>query len=316
MKRVIPVLVCVVLALSACAPRAAQVKSVPLSEVVEAERVLGRAPAPRSASAEYAATDSDQSSAGEARMVIFTSQLGIVVDDTAAVISEIKGIVASLGGYVSTSNTWFEGDPENEQLRGRMTVRVPSESLDGVLSRIKGLANQVRQDELSGQDVTEEYTNLGARLRNLEATETELRELLTEVRESQGEADEILKVHERLTEIRGQIEQLKGRIQYLERSSALARVDIEIYPEETKKPVVDAPGFQPGRIIRNAARAFVNTLEVLAGVVIWLAIFSPVIAIPVVIILLIRRGRRKRRAARAQAAAETAEGQAQPAAEE
>ena len=105
-------------------------------------------------------------------------------------------------------------------------------------------------------------------------------------------------------------------MQYLERSSALARVDIEIYPEETKKPVVDAPGFQPGLIVRNAARAFVNTLEVLAGVVIWLVIFSPVIAIPVVIIRLIRRGRRRRKAARASAAAEKAAGEAELAVEE
>ena len=311
MRRLTLVLLVIVLGMTGCA---SSQQSAPRRDEAVAREVIVEAEMSRPA--EFAAPGNDQSSSGEARMVIFTSQLGIVVDDTAAVINEIKGIVASLGGYVSSSTTWFEGDPENEQLRGRMTVRVPSESLDDTLSRIKGLANQVRQEELSGEDVTEEYTDLGARLRNLEATETELRELLREVRENRGEADEILKVHQRLTEIRGEIERLKGRMQYLERSAALARVDIEIYPEETKKPVVDAPGFQPGRIIRNAARAFVDTLEVLAGVVIWLVIFSPVIAIPVVIVLLIRRGRRRRRAARAKAAAEKADGEAQPAAEE
>jgi len=229
------------------------------------------------------------------RMIIYTGRLAIVVDDTSEAIDQIRGIVESLGGYVSNSRSWYEGDPENEQLHARMTIRVPAESLDQALSQIKALANKVQQEEMSGGDVTEEYTNLGARLRNLEATETELRELLREVRESQGDADQILKVHQRLTEVRGQIEQLKGRMQYLERSVAMARVDIDILPEELKRPVIE-PGWQPIKTLKNAARAFVTTLQVLVALLIWLVIFSPIIAIPVVIIRWILRRRRRRKA--------------------
>jgi len=229
------------------------------------------------------------------RMIIYTGRLAIVVDDTSEAIDQIRGIVESLGGYVSNSRSWYEGDPENELLHARMTIRVPAESLDQALSQIKALANKVQQEEMSGEDVTEEYTNLGAQLRNLEATETELRELLREVRESQGDADQILKVHQRLTEVRGQIEQLKGRMQYLEHSVAMARVDIDILPEELKRPVIE-PGWQPTKTLKNAARAFVTTLQVLVALLIWLVIFSPIIAIPVVIIRWILRRRRRRKA--------------------
>ncbi|MBC7264660.1 MAG: DUF4349 domain-containing protein [Chloroflexi bacterium] len=214
----------------------------------------------------------------EERMIVSTANLSIVVKDAMAALDNVKEIAVNLGGYISQSNSWYQG----EVVRAQVTIRVPAKSLDTALDRIKALATRVEQENISGQDVTEEYTDLQSQLRNLQATENELLELLRTVRERSTKAEDILAVHRELVNIRGQIETLQGRKQYLENMTALATITVDLIPEELEKPVVE-PGWDPGRTLRNAARALVNTLKVLANVVIWALVYG----VPILLILLV-----------------------------
>lgn len=210
------------------------------------------------------------------RMIIRTGNLALVVEDTAAAMQRIKSIVEELDGYVASSNAYHDG----EQLRGTMTVRVPATQFDQALERFKSLAVRVQNESTGGQDVTEEYTDLSARLRNLEATEKELLELLTSVRQRTGKAEDILAVYRELTNIRAQIEQLKGRMQYLERMTALATIEIQLIPYELQKPIVE-PAWNPSVTWRNATRALVDAFRFIVDALIWII----VVALPILIII-------------------------------
>jgi len=121
-----------------------------------------------------AAGDAANSPAGDSeRMIIRTADISVVVTDAAEAQQSVADTVNALGGYIADSSAWREGD----QLRARMTVRVPAEKLDTLLAAIKGTAVRVQQESVKGQDVTEEFTDLSAQLTNLEATEKELRTL-------------------------------------------------------------------------------------------------------------------------------------------
>jgi hypothetical protein len=235
------------------------------------------------------------------RMIIRTANLSVVVTDAAQAQQFVVDTVNALGGYVADSSAWREG----EQLRARMVVRVPAEKLDALLAAIKGQAVRVQQENITGQDVTEEYSDLNAQLTNLEATEVELRELLTEVRQKTQKAEDVLAVYRELTNIRGQIEQVKGRMQYLGKMTALATANVELIPDVLAKPVVE-PGWRPLETLKNAGRALVNTLKGLVDAVIWLVVaVLPVlilIAIPITLIVLgirwlVRRGRKTQKSA-------------------
>jgi len=225
-------------------------------------------------------------------MIVRTAQLSLLVKDSEVSLGQIKAIVQELKGYVVDTSMWRQED----QLRGTVTVRVPAETLDEALSRFKALAVKVESERGSSQDVTEEYSDLGAQLRNLEATEAELLELLKTVRERTGKAEEILAVHRELTSIRGQIEQLKGRMQYLERTAAMSAVTIELIPDVLAKPI-SGGGWRPGESVAAALRALLNTLRFLVEAGIWLAIYVlpvlVVLAIPVIVIWYLVRRRRK-----------------------
>jgi hypothetical protein len=230
------------------------------------------------------------------RMIIRSADLAVVVEDTETVLVAIRGVATGLNGYVSDSNVWRV----DERLRGTVTIRVPAESFDVALDQIKDLAVEVERENISGQDVTEEYTDLSARLRNLGATEEELLALLTEVRERTRKAEDVLAVHRELTNIRGQIEQIQGRMQYLERLTALATIHVELIPGQDQ-PIVEA-GWQPVRTARAALRALIDTGQFLVDALIWLVVYILpvllVLLIPVIVLVVILRRWRRRRAAK------------------
>ncbi len=226
------------------------------------------------------------------RMIVRNADLSLVVSDAEAAAAQIKTVATGLGGYVVSTQFWRE----KEQLRGSMTVRVPAESLDSALDSFKRLAIRVERESGSSRDVTEEYVDLDAQLRNLEATEQELRELLSTVRERTGKAEDILAVHRELTGIRAQIEQLKGRMQYLERTAAMSAVSIELIPDVLARPIASS-GWRPSETASAAVRALVDTLRLLAGAAIWVALYvlpiAVLLAIPVLGLWLLWRRRRR-----------------------
>ena len=285
--------VVVLAAVAACAPAHA-----PAPEIIEKEVVVERevaAYAPSAPGIPGEAADLALASVEE-RMIIWTGNISLIVKDAEESLEKVEAIAKDLGGYVVSSNSWHQ----EEQLRARLTIRVPAGEFDEAMARLADLAIKVENRNVSTQDVTEEYTDLDARLRNLEATETELLELLTEVRERTGKAEDILAVHREVSSIRGQIEQVKGRMQYLEKMTAMATINIELIPDVLTKPIVVA-GWRPTGTAANALRTLVTTLQFIIDAAIWLIIYVlptlVVIAIPFFILWMIwRRWRRKRKA--------------------
>jgi len=229
------------------------------------------------------------------RMIIWTGNISLIVKDAEESLEKAQAIAKDLGGYVVNSSSWFE----DQQLRARLTIRVPAEAFDAAMDGLKDLAIRVENTNISTQDVTEEYTDLDARLRNLEATEAELLELLTEVRERTGKAEDVLAVHREVSSIRGQIEQAKGRMQYLGKMTAMATIDIGLTPDALARPIVVA-GWQPSGTAADALRTLVRTFQFVVDAAIWVIIYLlptlVLIAIPFVVIRLIWRRWRKKRA--------------------
>ena len=206
-------------------------------------------------------------------MIVRTGDLSVVVEDTEQALEAIEDLATELEGYVSHSRSWRV----NDQLAATITVRVPVGSFEEARDRIKDLALEVEAENISGQDVTEEYVDLEARLRNLEAAETELRELLASAQETRQKAEDILAIYRELTNIRGQIEQIQGRMKYLESAASLATLTVNLSAKEVEEPVVE-PGWEPLRIARDAMRALVNALKALTGLLIWALVFALPIA--------------------------------------
>jgi molybdopterin converting factor small subunit len=162
------------------------------------------------------------------RMVIYNAYLTIVVDDVSVVMDQITDLAKNNGGFVVNSSI---GEDQN-RLYAYISFRVLSTKFDETLQALHNIATDVKSEQTTGQDVTEEYTDLASKLRNLEASEAQLLELM----ERAGTIEEILAVQKELVSTREQIEVTKGRMQYLEQSSDLALFTVTL---EQSKLVVD-----------------------------------------------------------------------------
>jgi hypothetical protein len=168
--------------------------------------------------AEQSATD---------RMIIRTGNMMLVVDDVSAAMARITGLATTYGGYIVNSNV----QESQDRLYGNISFRVLAEHFDDALAALRALAVDVKSESTTGQDVTEEYTDLSATLRNLQAAEAQLLTLMGRA----GDVSDILAVQQELVKTRGQIEQTKGRMQYLEQSAAMSIIQVSL--EQSKLSV-------------------------------------------------------------------------------
>lgn len=154
--------------------------------------------------------------------VIRNGTLSIVVEDPTAALVGVEQIVAGIpGAFIATAEVRRAGDSQPTSL----TLRVPAEAFDQALSALRALAQEVLAEQTAARDVTEEYTDLDARLRNLRAAETQLLALL----EQSDAVEDLLKVENRLAEVRGEIERLQGRLNVLENRIALATINVLLH---------------------------------------------------------------------------------------
>jgi len=230
------------------------------------------------------------------RIVIRNANLSIVVTDPAATMEEIADMAEDRGGFVVNSNLYKTTTSSGAEVpTANITIRVPVEDLDMTLEKIKGLVEDpdidILSEDISGQDVTKEVTDLESRLRNLEAAE----EQLLEIMEDATETEAVIEVFRELTNVREEIEVIKGQIQYYRESAALSAISVTIQAKEAVEPI-SIGGWQPGVQVQNALQALVNAGKYLVNFLIWLVIFAaPVLAIIFLPIYLIIRFVRKKK---------------------
>jgi hypothetical protein len=269
------------LILSSCAARSADLSAAggeTMSYAVEAPAAMAPAPAMEK-SADYsgagAANVSDVN-----RLVIKNANLSIITLDPVDSLEQISRMADKMGGWVVTSNLYKSTNAAGvETPAASVTIRVPADQLTAAMDFIRGLVEDPETDvvseNVSGQDVTSEYTDLTSRKTNLELAEAQLQKIL----ESATETEDVLNVFNQLTQVRGEIEVIKGQMKYYKESAAFSSIYVDIVSKESIEPIT-VGGWHPQGIARDAVQGLLNTLKVLVNILIYFVILVlPVLAI-------------------------------------
>lgn len=207
------------------------------------------------------------------RQIIARANLELVVSDTQQVVDAITALMNAEGGFISNANLYRSNYGGDERLQGNIQLRVPAGKLERVLDKLSEMAVTVRSKNINREDVTDQYSDLDAQLRNLSATENELRELLAEVRaKPNAKPADILEVHNSLTSIRGQIEQIQGHKNLLDNMISLSTIDVTLTPDIIARPIVEE-GWRPMVVIKDATRELVSAMQDLVDAGIWFVIY-------------------------------------------
>ncbi len=137
-------------------------------------------------------------------------------------------------------------------------MRVPAERFGAVLEALHSVGNKVVREKSTGQDVTEEYIDLEARIRTKQALEAQFLEIMKQART----VSDALEVQTQIAEVRGEIERLEGRRRFLENQSSLSTISLTL---QSPSPVVATSGSTFGDHIR---RAFGDSVDTASAIVI------------------------------------------------
>jgi len=228
--------------------RAAQ----PTREMVPTREVAGYAPpstewkyAPAltasSAVSQDAAKASVPANAGAERKIIRTSSLDMVVQHPAEVTREIAAMAESMGGYLESSN----GGGQNAT-SGTLAIRVPASRFERAQAEIRKLGLRVEAEKVDAQDVTRQYVDQDARIRNLRAEEAGFLLILKQA----TTVKDMLAVSERLSEVRGQIEQQQAEFNALSKQIEMVSIAISLRTEP--EPQVLGLNWRPGYQLKLA----------------------------------------------------------------
>ncbi|TWU07663.1 DUF4349 domain-containing protein [Stieleria varia] len=230
------------------------------------------------ASSEAVQLVSTSGSAADAnRRIIYTSTIGLIVQDYTAFESALPRLVSQLGGYISKRDT---NRQYSDQQSGSWIVRVPVENYHDLMGGVaeQGFAES-RQE--NAQDVTEEFVDITARVANKRELEKRILKMLDE---RTGKLTDVLSIENELARVREEIERMEGRMRYLSDRTTLATVTINCRERAEYQPAA-APTFA-SRIgdswvgsLGSLLALFQQLVIFVVAIIPWLALVLPAVYI-------------------------------------
>ena len=181
------------------------------------------------------------------RKIIRNAEITIEVPSTTDAQHQVTSIAETHGGFVVTSEAKQResNDPAQRTLDIKLVVRVPSNQFGRAFDEIKKLAGNTPSENVTSQDVTEDFIDLEARIKTQKALEVQFLEIM---RQANKIAD-ALEVQRQIAEVRTDIEKLEGRKRFLENRSSLSTINVNI---QTPKPIITVTQTGFGHSLREA----------------------------------------------------------------
>src|SRR5437773_2128496 len=197
-------------------------------------------------------------------LIIKTGSLTLQVAAIDPALAEATNLVSSLGGYASGSDRTGDGD----RLAATITFRIPAAKWEDAFVRLRGIAAKVLAEHSETEDVTAQVVDLGARIRNLGATEQALQAIMDRA----GTIKDVLAVQQELTGVRGQIEELGAQKAHLEEQAALSMLAVTFSMRPEPVLAEQQAQFDPGAEAERASASLVSVLQEVATAGIWFGI--------------------------------------------
>lgn len=214
------------------------------------------------------------------RKIIRNADVTMEVDSTTDAQHRVTSIAEANGGFVVTSEAKQRenNDPSKRTLDIKLVVRIPSEKFGPALDQIKQLAGNLPAENVTGQDVTEDFIDLEARIKTQRALESQFLEIMKQA----DSVSEAMEVQRQIADVRTDIEKLEGRKRFLENRSSLSTITVNI---QTPRVIAVSPR-GVGRSLRDAVS---ESLELASGMLVFF-IRTVIVMIPVVVFVILPVG--------------------------
>lgn len=194
------------------------------------------------------------------RLIIKDGQMTVVVEDTETAVTRAINLTVSKEGYIIAQSMH---DDTAGYRYATLRLAVPVDKFEQAMRELGDLGD-VTNESARGEDVTDEFVDLSARLGNLEATRDRL---LTFLDQAQT-VHETLEVNEELKQVEEEIAVIQGRLNFIVDRAAFSTIDLEVVPwiptptpsptptqtpTATPTPIPTADAWRPNDTVQVAA---------------------------------------------------------------
>ena len=202
--------------------------------------------------------------------IVRTAELYLLVTDCGATLKKVENLATSENGLIEASTM--------EESSATVTLRVPTARLDEVRAKLRNLAVRTTQDNVTASDVTKQYFDREARLRNLRAQEQQYLEIMRKAHS----VPDVLAVTKNLDDVRNEIEQDDADFRRLKDQVDLAKIEVHLQLQSTA-----GVHWSAGSSTQAAWEDFLQSLAGLADFLIWLIVSLPVIILWIAIVFVL-----------------------------
>ena len=206
------------------------------------------------------------------RKIIRNGELTLETEAPTDALRKITAVAESHGGFVVTSafkqNPVASGEKPNQSVT--VVARVPAPQFASALEQIRATGERVIQEKITGQDISEEYLDVEARLKNKKALEGQFLEIMKQARK----VEEALDVQSQLADVRTEIERLEGRRRFLENQAALSTITTTL---QMPQPIIATTTTGFGTTIKQA---FGDAVDMAASIVLFV-IQAVIVLVPI-----------------------------------
>lgn len=220
----------------------------------------------------------------EDRSLIKTGDISLAVEDINATLDEIDSIESEYDAMKISLNDYGKGINRGVNV----TIKVVEDQFEELYADLKEIEGEYESSSISVSDVTETVTDLQARLRNYRSVESQYLSIL----ESAENVEDTLAVYKELNQVRLEIERVEAQLKSLENQTDYSYIYLQISQSSVGAELEDEE-WKPAGVFKEAARALVNFAKLIGNILIWIVVFSPVIAIIVVPIVLLKKRAKK-----------------------
>jgi Domain of unknown function (DUF4349)/Putative zinc-finger len=202
-------------------------------------------------------------------MIARTVSLSIIVKDFARSRSSLDAILTRYHGYAASLTV---SSPQESAHSLQASLRIPAPQLADAVAELKSLGG-IEGETQNGEEVTQQHSDLVARLKNSAETEQRLQAIL---QQRTGKVGDVLSVEQEIARVRGEIEQMEAEQKNLEHRVDFATIDLKL--SEEYKAKLDSPTPSISTQIHNAAvNGYRNVADTLLSIVLFFAEYGPVL---------------------------------------
>ena len=216
------------------------------------------------------------SEGAEERKMIRTASMDMLVKSPKETSEKIRLLAEQIGGFLVTSEISGGEDDASASL----TVRVPVNQFEQFRAQISKFGLKVESEKLDTQDVTKQYVDLRARLRNLHAQETQYLGILKQART----VKDTVEVSDKLNEVRLQIDQQQAEFDTLSKQVDTVALTISLHAEAEAR--IFGLHWRPLYQLKLAAREGIGGVGDYAASMAWFVFYIPAILLWLATILI------------------------------